>query len=326
MRRIGVATVYEGNEPYIFVSYSHKDKTKVIRYIDELERHGFLLWFDEGIEAGSEWPDYIAKRLADSMCVLAFISSNFVESRNCRQELTFSQELGKEQLNVYIEQVELPMGMRMQLGLNQAIRRNNFQDEESFISHLCKARLISDCKKTTTFSNYKNESDAKPNVASNQDSISKEKNKVPVENLFLKNKKTLDKKAKIYGWICSLIEFAYIPISVQALNYFFDEGFTAQWMILFMAIPHIVIALINKLFFFKPLGKKYKQEKIDNTKFKDVTLSVLICFILATIISIVCCTFFLNFHTNFLLRLLISVGLNIIPFFIAGLITLFLDE
>ena len=92
-----MANAYVGDKPYIFISYAHKDKKEVLRYIDALEKHGFLVWFDRGVEAGSEWPEYIAQRLAGSMCVLSFISENFVDSTNCKQELTLAQELKKQQ-------------------------------------------------------------------------------------------------------------------------------------------------------------------------------------------------------------------------------------
>lgn len=54
---------YEGNEPYIFVSYAHKDSNHVLPIITSLQAQGFRVWYDAGIEAGTEWPEYIAGRL-----------------------------------------------------------------------------------------------------------------------------------------------------------------------------------------------------------------------------------------------------------------------
>ena len=75
---------YEGSEPYIFVSYSHRDSDAVMTAIEALQKEGFRVWFDGGIEAGSEWPEYIASHLKNSACVLTFISNQFVDSHNCR--------------------------------------------------------------------------------------------------------------------------------------------------------------------------------------------------------------------------------------------------
>lgn len=140
---------YEGKEPYVFVSYSHKDKAEVLRYVDALEKNGFRVWFDGGVEVGSEWPEYIANHLANCTCVMAFVSKNFVESENCRRELTLSQELKKGQLNIYIKgttKEDLPMGMRLQLGLNQALFRSNFDSDAAFIGELSKAKMLVECR------------------------------------------------------------------------------------------------------------------------------------------------------------------------------------
>ena len=336
-----MATAYEGTEPYIFVSYSHKDKTQVMRYINALEQHGFLVWFDGGIEAGSEWPDYIAEHLANSMCVMAFISSNFVESRNCRQELAFSQELEKQQLNVYIEkidQMELPMGIRMQLGLYQSIKRENFDSEETFIKHLCNAKLICDCQKSTSSIKKRNELTYESNSISKDNSTQIfDANIKQVESIIettapssdvesIKNKQKLDKKAKKYGRICSLIEFSYIPISAFVINFVFEKALSIPLMIIIMAIPHIVLVLLYKLVFFKPLSKKYKRAGGDNSQLKDASLSVVICFVLSSIIAIIVSAFKLNIDMNIFLRLLISLGLNVIPFVFAGFLALFLED
>ncbi|MBQ8696851.1 MAG: toll/interleukin-1 receptor domain-containing protein, partial [Clostridia bacterium] len=88
-------TAYEGTKPYIFVSYSHKDKAEVIPYINALEKAGFRIWFDGGIEAGSEWPEFIANPRANRNCVVSFISKNFDQSKTCQRELTFAQNLNK---------------------------------------------------------------------------------------------------------------------------------------------------------------------------------------------------------------------------------------
>lgn len=45
---------YEGSEPYIFVSYSHKDSATVLPVISELQAEGFRVWYDASIEAGTE--------------------------------------------------------------------------------------------------------------------------------------------------------------------------------------------------------------------------------------------------------------------------------
>ena len=51
---------YEGTLPYLFVSYAHANDAAVLEIISTLQARGFRVWYDEGIEAGSEWPESIA--------------------------------------------------------------------------------------------------------------------------------------------------------------------------------------------------------------------------------------------------------------------------
>ena len=46
---------YQGAEPHVFISYSHKDDAIVYPIIEQLQQRGLRLWYDEGIEVGSHW-------------------------------------------------------------------------------------------------------------------------------------------------------------------------------------------------------------------------------------------------------------------------------
>ena len=74
------------------------------------------------------------------------------------------------------------------------------------------------------------------------------------------------------------------------------------------------------------LSKKYKRAGGDNSQLKDASLSVVICFVLSSIIAIIVSAFKLNIDMNIFLRLLISLGLNVIPFVFAGFLALFLED
>lgn len=52
---------YNGNEPYIFISYAHKDNNTVYPVIARIQKDGYRAWFDEGIDPGTEW-DEIGRR------------------------------------------------------------------------------------------------------------------------------------------------------------------------------------------------------------------------------------------------------------------------
>ncbi|MBQ3291307.1 MAG: toll/interleukin-1 receptor domain-containing protein [Mogibacterium sp.] len=67
---------YQGNEPYIFVSYMRSDKERVMAILNILERRGFRLWYDYGIHAGDDWRKAIEERIDSSKAFLSFISEN----------------------------------------------------------------------------------------------------------------------------------------------------------------------------------------------------------------------------------------------------------
>ena len=54
---------YEGSEPYIFLSYAHKNTDMVMPVFRGLDKEGFRIWYGAGTEPGTEWPEYIAEHL-----------------------------------------------------------------------------------------------------------------------------------------------------------------------------------------------------------------------------------------------------------------------
>ena len=43
---------YEGNEPYLFISYSHADTATVDKILRILDREKFRMWYDDTMEIG----------------------------------------------------------------------------------------------------------------------------------------------------------------------------------------------------------------------------------------------------------------------------------
>ena len=139
--------LYEGNEKYIFISYSHKDTPQVLPVIEALDQQGFRVWYDAGIEAGTEWPEYIEDHLKNAGVVLVFMSPNTIATRNCRNEINFALELDKEMLVVYLEETTLLKGMRLQLNSTQSMFKKHHSSEETFIGELVNARILQSCRK-----------------------------------------------------------------------------------------------------------------------------------------------------------------------------------
>ena len=136
---------YEGKEPYIFVSYAHKDSDEVLPLLDALAEKGCRIWYDNGIAPGSEWPEYIATHLDRSAMVLAFISPNSIASANCRREVTFSLSRQKLFIGIYLQETELSPGMEMQLSSQQCIMKYRYPTLEEFCRKLLSSDVLLPC-------------------------------------------------------------------------------------------------------------------------------------------------------------------------------------
>ena len=133
---------YEGNQPYVFLSYAHKDSPAVLPIFEGLYKAGFRLWYD----AGTEWPEYIAEHLERAEVCLCFLTQSFLDSSNCRQELNFALSEGITVPVIYVEEPKLSAGMKMRLCLTQAMFRGRFPTEAAFMESLCEVKLPEPCK------------------------------------------------------------------------------------------------------------------------------------------------------------------------------------
>ncbi|MBQ7415596.1 MAG: TIR domain-containing protein [Oscillospiraceae bacterium] len=127
---------YEGNQAYIFVSYAHKDSDKVYPILNQLSAKGYRIWYDDGITPGSEWPENIAQHLNDCTVTMAFISKNSLKSDYCRREITFALSRKKTFLTVMLEDIQLPLGMELQLSAQQCVLAYTFASNDELVSKI----------------------------------------------------------------------------------------------------------------------------------------------------------------------------------------------
>ena len=115
---------YHGDDPYIFVSYSHEDDAVVFQEIRWLQDHGIKIWYDEGISPGSEWTDALAQAIKGCSQVLYFITPQSVASENCRRELNFALAENRPVLSAHLQETSVPDGIRLSLDNRQAILKH----------------------------------------------------------------------------------------------------------------------------------------------------------------------------------------------------------
>lgn len=140
------------NEQYVFISYAHRDSAAVLPCVEAMKRAGINVWYDEGIQAGSEWPEYIAEKVISCTKFVLFISPAYLDSQNCKRELNFAISRKKDLLSVFIEDVNLSPGVEMQLGTYQAIFRNRYSSDAAFASSLSQESWFNDCRIGTSYS------------------------------------------------------------------------------------------------------------------------------------------------------------------------------
>lgn len=99
---------YTGNEPYLFVSYSHRDSKKVYPILDALNDKKYRIWYDESCENGSDFRDELRQRIEKSEAVLLFVSEASMSSPFCGMEIIVARENGKKLYPIYLDDVIVP--------------------------------------------------------------------------------------------------------------------------------------------------------------------------------------------------------------------------
>src|SRR5512141_1089583 len=93
---------YQGEEPYIFISYAHADAEIVYADIQFFHDLGYRIWYDEGIDPGNEWSGEVEKSILNCSCFIVFISPNSVASRNVRDEINLAISQDKDFLAIHL--------------------------------------------------------------------------------------------------------------------------------------------------------------------------------------------------------------------------------
>ncbi len=66
---------YEGNQPYLFISYAHMDRSRVEKIIRGIAKRGFRIWYDKGNHTGKDWHKNIFTHLEKSRCFINFFTA-----------------------------------------------------------------------------------------------------------------------------------------------------------------------------------------------------------------------------------------------------------
>ncbi|WP_026528891.1 leucine-rich repeat domain-containing protein [Butyrivibrio sp. VCD2006] len=224
-------SIYEGNESYIFISYSHKDNKKVMPVIKRLQKDGYRVWYDDGIEVGSEWPETVANHLLSCELFLVFVSNSYLDSFNCKREIDFSVSKRKSTIAVILEETNMSPGTEMQLSSVQFLNKYLLKDEE-FYSKLYQSELIKPCQ----IEAEENLPDEKTESRNTTDSTNRQKKRLNFSSKALGSFKTVKTKKLnikkfaaiacsilLVGILCYILGLNLTHITIAGVRYSTDE-------------------------------------------------------------------------------------------------------
>lgn len=128
---------YNGKEPYIFASYSHKDIDIVLPLISALKQKMCRVWFDEGLVPGESWNDDIANHLLNCTEFVVFISPDSVKSQYVFSEINFAIAKKKKILPIVIKETKIPIGLEMMLSTIQFVEVCKMTEISQITNTIC---------------------------------------------------------------------------------------------------------------------------------------------------------------------------------------------
>ena len=123
---------YEGDGPFIFVSYSHTDRLQVYPIIDYLNKTGINIWYDEGIPVSEDWKSSIVENLERCKAFLVFITPHVIDSEYVRKEISFALKKQKPFFSIYLKETQLPSKLEFEIGDIQFMKKYLMPEPEFY--------------------------------------------------------------------------------------------------------------------------------------------------------------------------------------------------
>ncbi|MBR2672261.1 MAG: leucine-rich repeat protein [Oscillospiraceae bacterium] len=96
IERIAAPFLADEETPYIFISYSHKDRDRILPVIKTLYEFGWKIWYDEGLTIGDRYDDTLETHVKNCSAFLLFVTENSLNSMYVKEnEIPWAIECGK---------------------------------------------------------------------------------------------------------------------------------------------------------------------------------------------------------------------------------------
>lgn len=128
---------YDGPEPYIFISYSHRDTAQVYEILKIIDREKFRYWYDDTMEIGEDFREELRYRIENCNAVLLFLSNDALKSKYCGMEIITAFKYDKRIFPVYLDDdVEIPAPLKMILENLQHVKGVTSRSADKYINKL----------------------------------------------------------------------------------------------------------------------------------------------------------------------------------------------
>lgn len=125
---------YIGDEPYLFISYSHRDTALVYPILDTLYDNKYRLWYDESCETGNDFRDELKNKIEGCSGVVLFVSEASMNSPFCGMEILCAKEKNKRIFPVYLgDNPEIPPAFQIFLS---NLHHSSASDEKKMLNSL----------------------------------------------------------------------------------------------------------------------------------------------------------------------------------------------
>lgn len=123
---------YVGEDPFVFISYSHTDKLQVYPIIKNLNKAGINIWYDEGIPISEDWKKFIVEHLERCNAFIVFITPRIINSENVRKEINFALNRGKKFFAIFLKETELPSDLEFEIAHIQHMNKYLIPETEFY--------------------------------------------------------------------------------------------------------------------------------------------------------------------------------------------------
>ena len=123
---------YEGDKPFLFVSYAHVNKLHVYPIIDYLNKTGINIWYDEGIPISENWKKVIVENIEKCKAFLVFITPQILNSDYVQKEINFALKRQKPFFPVYLKETKLPGELEFEISDLQHLNKYLMPESEFY--------------------------------------------------------------------------------------------------------------------------------------------------------------------------------------------------